>query len=91
MPIEDTGEWLRAVVRGYFNYHAVPGNFPRLRSFRRDVTRSWWQSVRRRGNVPFVVKRLTGSSLSFSPLPRFCTLTHGSGFAPNIRDKNRVR
>jgi len=43
------------------------------------------------GNVPFVVKRLTGSSLSFSPLPRFCTLTHGSGFAPNIRDKNRVR
>jgi len=91
MPIEDTGEWLRAVVRGYFNYHAVPGNFPRLRSFRRDVTRSWWQSVRRRGNVPFVVKRLTGSSLSFSPLPRFCTLAHGSGFAPNIRDKNRVR
>jgi len=32
-PIKDTGDWLRAVVRGYFNYFAVPGNFPRLRSF----------------------------------------------------------
>ena len=48
-PIKDTGDWLRAVVRGYFNYHAVPGNFPRLRSFRHDVIRSWWQAVRRRG------------------------------------------
>jgi len=47
-PIKDTGDWLRAVVRGYFNYHAVPGNFSRLRSFRHDVIRSWWQAVRRR-------------------------------------------
>ncbi len=47
-PIKDTGDWLRAVVRGYFNYHAVPGNFARLRSFRHDVIRSWWQAVRRR-------------------------------------------
>ena len=48
-PIKDIGEWLRAVVRGYFNYHAVPGNFPRLRSFRHDVIRHWWHAVRRRG------------------------------------------
>ena len=48
-PIKDTGKWLRSVVQGYFNYHAVPGNFPRLRSFRHDVIRSWWQAVRRRG------------------------------------------
>jgi group II intron reverse transcriptase/maturase len=48
-PIKDTGEWLRAVVRGYYNYHAVPGNFPRMRSFRHDVIRNWWQAVRRRG------------------------------------------
>jgi group II intron reverse transcriptase/maturase len=47
-PIKDTGEWLRTVVRGYYNYYAVPGNFPRMRSFRHDVIRSWWQAVRRR-------------------------------------------
>ena len=51
-PIKDTGEWLRSKVQGYFNYHAVPGNFPRLRSFRHDVIRSWWQAVRRRGQRP---------------------------------------
>ena len=48
-PIKEPGEWLRAVVRGYYNYHAVPGNFPRMRPFRHDVIRSWWQAVRRRG------------------------------------------
>jgi hypothetical protein len=48
-PIRGTGEWLRAVVRGYYIYHAVPGNFSRLRSFRHDVKHSWWQAVRRRG------------------------------------------
>jgi hypothetical protein len=25
--IAETGDWLRSVVQGYFNYHAVPGNF----------------------------------------------------------------
>jgi RNA-directed DNA polymerase len=25
-PVADLGKWLRSVVQGYFNYHAVPGN-----------------------------------------------------------------
>lgn len=25
-PIRAQGQWLTQVVRGYFNYHAVPGN-----------------------------------------------------------------
>ena len=25
-----TGKWLRSVVQGYFNYHAVPGNLDSL-------------------------------------------------------------
>ena len=35
-------------MRGYFNYFALPGNFARLNSFKREVTRLWWQVVRRR-------------------------------------------
>jgi len=35
--ISATGDWLRSVVRGYFNYHAVPGNFEALRTFRPDL------------------------------------------------------
>jgi hypothetical protein len=51
-PVKDTGEWLRTAVQGYFNYHAVPGNFARLQSFRHDVIRHWWLAVRRRGQRP---------------------------------------
>jgi Retron-type reverse transcriptase len=47
-PIEDTGNWLRQVVRGYFNYHAVPGNLSRLSTFRRAIARYWWHTLRRR-------------------------------------------
>ena len=33
-PTAATGAWLKSVVRGYFNYHAVPGNMGSLNSFR---------------------------------------------------------
>ena len=33
-PIPQQGKWLRQVVRGYFNYHAVPTNFRALVAFR---------------------------------------------------------
>ena len=36
-PIPELGAWLRSVMRGYFNYHGVPGN-----------TAAWNRSARRR-------------------------------------------
>jgi RNA-directed DNA polymerase len=47
-PLAEVGKWLRSVVRGYFNYYAVPGNFASLRSFRREVGKLWWRVIRRR-------------------------------------------
>ena len=46
--IPETGKWLRSVVQGYFNYHAVPDNGNRLQAFRDGVTRYWWQTLSRR-------------------------------------------
>ncbi len=46
--IGDTTEWLISVVRGYFQYHAVPGNEKRLKAFRNDVLRLWLRQLRRR-------------------------------------------
>ena len=46
--IEQTGNWLTQVVRGYFNYHAVPGNLRRLYAFRRETARHWLFTLRRR-------------------------------------------
>ena len=42
------GCWLRSVVQGFFNYHAVPGNRRALDAFRTLVNRGWLRSLRRR-------------------------------------------
>jgi hypothetical protein len=47
-PIAQTGQWLRSVVQGYFNYHAVPGNMRTLGTFRRRVLRLWRRQLRLR-------------------------------------------
>ncbi len=39
--IGNTVAWLQPVVRGYFQYHAIPGNQERLWAFRKDVLRMW--------------------------------------------------
>jgi len=46
--VEGTGKWLQQVVRGYFQYHAIPGNWARMKAFRNDVLRLWLQALRRR-------------------------------------------
>src|SRR5437870_4279269 len=47
-PLAEVGRWLRSVVQGYFNYHAVPGNLASLRSFRFEVRKRWLRAIRRR-------------------------------------------
>jgi group II intron reverse transcriptase/maturase len=46
--VVEVGGWLRSVVRGWFNYHAVPGNSDRLNQFRTQVQRLWWRVLRSR-------------------------------------------
>ena len=43
-----TAEWLRSVVRGYFQYHAIPGNEAKMKTFRQEVLRLWLRQLRRR-------------------------------------------
>jgi group II intron reverse transcriptase/maturase len=45
---KETGQWLAQVVRGYFQYHAIPGNWERLKAFHNDVLRIWYRTLRRR-------------------------------------------
>ena len=46
--IPQLGAWLKAVVQGYFNYHAVPGNGRSIMAFRTQLSRAWFRSLRRR-------------------------------------------
>lgn len=47
-PVAEVGQWLRSVVQGWFNYHAVPGNRHSLDQFRTQVARLWRHALRRR-------------------------------------------
>jgi RNA-directed DNA polymerase len=47
-PIPKQGEWLRQVVGGFYNYHAVPTNSRALAVFRYHVRVLWGRTLRRR-------------------------------------------
>ena len=47
-PIDDVGAWLRSVVRGYYNYHSIPGNGEAMQAFCREICQSWLHALRRR-------------------------------------------
>lgn len=47
-PIPEQGRWLASVLRGHFNYYAVPGNIDSVSAFRDQVRRLWRESLRRR-------------------------------------------
>jgi hypothetical protein len=47
-PISEQGEWLKQVVGGFFNYHAVPTNSRALVAFRHHVRVLWGRTLRRR-------------------------------------------
>lgn len=40
-PVAQVGEWLRSVLLGYYQYHAVPENLTVLSGFRYQVQRLW--------------------------------------------------
>ncbi|MQW02919.1 hypothetical protein GHK45_03540 [Sinorhizobium meliloti] len=47
-PIAVVGRWLRQVLQGYLNYHAVLDNLRRLGGFRWEVGRAWRHALMRR-------------------------------------------
>jgi group II intron reverse transcriptase/maturase len=70
-PIPQQGKWLKQVVTGYFNYHAVPTNGPTLTAFLFHVTNLWRRTLRRRSQKDSTtwerIKRLADAWL---PPPR---------------------
>jgi RNA-directed DNA polymerase len=93
--VPDTLKWLQQVVRGYFQYHALPGNWARMRAFRKDVLRLWYQALRRRSQR----SRLTWERFSQglgALLPPVQVLQPYPGVRfdakhPHIQGRNRVR
>jgi RNA-directed DNA polymerase len=48
MQVPDQGRWLASVLRGHYNYYAVPGNSDAIQAFQNQATRHWYRALRRR-------------------------------------------
>lgn len=83
-PIPVVGKWLGQVLRGYYQYHAVPTNSPRLSAFRYFVGRLWWRTLRRRSQRDgFSAKRLARLVSDWLPKPRILHPWPEARFAVN--------
>jgi RNA-directed DNA polymerase len=70
-PIPQQGKWLKQVVTGYFNYHAVPTNSPTLTAFRFHVINLWQRTLRRRSQKDWTTKeRIHQLADDWLPMPK---------------------
>jgi len=87
-PLAETGRWLRRVVQGWLNYHAIPSNSQRLCRFVDEVTKLWLAVIRRRsqrGRSGWTWERMHRLARLHLPRPR---VTHPY---PNTRFRDRLK
>ena len=53
-PLNQTGTWLRSVLQGFYQYHAVPGNLRAMSIFRYRLKLMWQSTLRHRSQRPNV-------------------------------------
>jgi group II intron reverse transcriptase/maturase len=81
-PIPDQGKWLGQVVRGYFNYFAVPTNGRALDVFRHHVIGLWRRTLRRRSQKDRITwERMTQLADAWLPKPIILHLWPSDRFA----------
>jgi RNA-directed DNA polymerase len=70
-PIPAQGEWLKQVIRGYFNYHAVPTNRRALVTFRDEIIRKWRRILSRRSQTGTLTwERMKSLAKAWLPKPK---------------------
>ncbi len=71
LPISEQGNWLRQVVVGFFNYHAVPTNSRALAAFRYHVINLWRRTLQRRSQKDQTTwDRIAHLAKEWLPMPR---------------------
>jgi hypothetical protein len=70
-PVASVGAWLRKVTLGYYQYHAIPGNLPRLNLFRWRLRWVWRRALSRRSQRSWIpMDRLNRLIERWIPVPR---------------------
>jgi RNA-directed DNA polymerase len=81
-PIPQQGNWLRQVITGYFNYHAVPTNFRALAVFRHRITLHWRRVLAHRSQTAGLTwERMRKLASDWLPKPHILHLWPNARFA----------
>lgn len=73
-PIAETGQWLKAVLTGHYQYYAVPRNYRALKAFHWYVRKMWYRALcRRSSRTRMTWERMDRLTDRWLPLPR---ITH---------------
>jgi RNA-directed DNA polymerase len=93
-PIAGQGRWLGLVFRGFSQYHAVTTNGRAVNSFRGELARSWYRSLRRRSEKRRInwkkLDRLVKHWIPALP-PESVILGLTNALTPNTQGKSPVR
>ena len=91
-PIPEQGHWLASVLRGHYQYYAVPDNIEALRAFRERLTRHWLRSLRRRSQRSRLSwERMGRLADRWLPQPRILHPWPEQRFAANTQGRSPVR
>jgi RNA-directed DNA polymerase len=91
-PIPDQGRWLASVLRGHYQYYAVPDNSRALKAFRDEIVHGWHTALRRRSQrtrLPW--KRMNRLAQRWLPRPRILHPWPDVRFAATTQGRSPVR
>jgi len=91
-PVPVQGRWLGSVLRGYFQYHAVPTNDHALKAFRQGVLLLWRHILRRRSQKDRTTwTKMMRLAEQWLPRPRILHPWPGARFALMTQGRSRMR
>jgi RNA-directed DNA polymerase len=92
LPIPEQGRWLASVLRGHYNYYAVPDNGEALNAFRTQLIRHWLKALRRRSQRNKMTwERMWRLADRWLPQPRILHPWPEQRFAAITRGRSPVR
>jgi RNA-directed DNA polymerase len=92
LPVPEQGRWLASVLRGHYNYYAVPDNGQALRAFREQAVRHWLRALRRRSQrTRLTWERMSRLAARWLPPARILHPWPDDRFAARTQGRSPVR
>jgi group II intron reverse transcriptase/maturase len=92
LPIPEQGHWLASVLRGHYQYYAVPENSEALHAFRRQTVRHWRHALTRRSQRTRITwERMYRLENRWLPNPHILHPWPEARFYAKTRGKSPVR